>query len=70
MVTPSEVALQVGNHALGPTPSGSLFWVMQTVETLVSVYIKGSNKLGKVRYSFAPFNTHSYSFTLNSFGVS
>jgi len=33
---------------------------METVETLVSVYIKGSNKLSKVRYSFAPLNTHNY----------
>ena len=43
---------------------------METVETLVLVYIKESNKLGKVRYSFAPLNTQSYNFTLNSFGVS
>ena len=43
--------------ALGPTPSGNLFWVTETVETLS--YIKGTNKLNKVRYSFAPLHTHS-----------
>jgi len=30
------------------------------VETLVSVYIKGSNKLRKVCYSFVSVNTNSY----------
>jgi len=43
---------------LGPTRSGILFWVTEAVETLG--YIKGSNKLSKVRYSFVPLNTHSY----------
>ena len=33
-------------------------------ETLVSIYIKESNKLGKVRYSFAPLNTHSDIYTV------
>jgi len=42
--------------ALGPAPSGSLLWVTKTVETLG--YIKGSNKLSKVRYSFVPLHTH------------
>jgi len=40
---------------LEPTPPGNLFWVMETVENLG--YIKGSNKLSKVRYSFVPLNT-------------
>jgi len=43
---------------------------METLETLVSTYIKGSNELSKVHYSFAPLNTQSYSLTLKSFGVS
>jgi len=46
----------VGNSDAGPTPAGSLFWVTETVETLG--YIKGSNKLSKLRYSFTPLNTH------------
>ena len=43
---------------------------MEIVETLVLAYIKGSNELSKVRYSFAPLNTHSYSLTLKNLGVS